>query len=410
MTIEFVVRDARLEDRTVDIAISAGHIAAIETRVDGDFPSYDARGRIVTPGFVDTHIHLDKALLSERCVCERGTLEEALSQTKAAKARFTFDDIYDRASRVLALAIGAGTTQMRTHVEVDPDFGMLGYEAVAAAAADAAWGIDVQLCVFPQEGLHDNPGTEALLHEGLRRGAGAVGAVPYVDRDPRAQIDTIFELARDFDVEIDMHLDFFDHARTSEIAYVCSQTERFGWGGRVTIGHVTTLAHFDAVGGAAARGMMADCGVALTVLPATDQYLMGSLAAAHDLRDAGVTCAIATNNVQNAFTPFGDASLVRMANLYATLARTGTQARLRDALDMITYGPAKQMRLARYGVRVGSTADLVVLDARSPEAVVAAIAPALWGMKRGRVSFERPPVSLFAPERAYRPEVGAPAT
>lgn len=396
MKIDFVVRNARLEDRTVDIAICGGSIVAIDPRVEGDFPSYDAGGRIVTPGFVDTHVHLDKALLSERCACERGTLEEALSQTKAAKANFTFDDIYDRASRVLALAIGAGTSHMRTHVEVDPGIGMLGYEAIAAAAADFAWGIDVQICVFPQEGLHDNPGTEALLREGLRRGARAIGAVPYLESDPHAQIDTVFELAREFDVEIDMHLDFFDHARTSEIAYVCRETERRGWGGRVTIGHVTTLAHFDAVAGAAARRMMADCGVALTVLPATDQYLMGSLAAAHELRDAGVICAIATNNVQNAFTPFGDASLVRMANLYATLARTGTRARLRDALDMITYGPAAQMRLSEYGVRVGCAADLVVLDARTPEGIVASIAPALWGLKRGRVSFERSPVALYA--------------
>jgi cytosine/adenosine deaminase-related metal-dependent hydrolase len=32
--------------------------------------------------------------------------------------------------------------------------------------------------VFPQEGLTNNPGTEWLLIEGLRRGARTIGAVP----------------------------------------------------------------------------------------------------------------------------------------------------------------------------------------------------------------------------------------
>src|SRR4029450_11058150 len=82
----------------------------------------------------------------------------------------------------------------------------------------------------------------------------------------------------------------------------------------------------------AATARLAQCGVAVTVLPATDLYLMGrdathnvprGLTAAHRLVADGVLCSVATNNVLNPFTPFGDASLLRMANFYAHVAHAG---------------------------------------------------------------------------------------
>src|SRR5205085_10353324 len=100
-----------------------------------------------------------------------------------------------------------GTTRMRTQVEVDPGIGMRGFEAVASLIADYKWAIDIQMCVFPQEGLTNYPGTDELLVEALRRGAPVVGGAPRYDSDGAAQIRRIFELAREFDVDIDMHLD-----------------------------------------------------------------------------------------------------------------------------------------------------------------------------------------------------------
>lgn len=399
MSFDLVLRNAVLDGARVAIGIADGSIAAIAPAIDAEGPSIDVAGCLVCPGFVDTHIHLDKALLLDRCPCEHGTLGEALALTSAAKRAFTVDDVYARAKRVLEMAIVQGTTAMRTHVEVDPGIGLRGFDGVHAAVAEMSWGIDVQLCVFPQEGLHDNPGTEDLLRAALGRGATAVGAVPYIDRDPARQIATIFELARAYDVDIDMHLDFFDHAHGMQLAEVCRQTDLHGWGGRVTVGHVTALAWCDPATQTALANRLAASGVAVTVLPATDQYLQGTMIAAHVLHETGVRCAIATNNVQNAFTPFGDASLLRMANLYANLARTGAERHLRAAFDMITSGPAAQLRLRDHTIAVGHRADLIVLDAPSPERAVAGIAPALVGIKRGRVSFTRERPVLAAPAR-----------
>jgi cytosine/creatinine deaminase len=241
---DLVIRDARIlqegELRSVDIGIQGASIAVIAPALDVEAPGLNA-GCLVVPGMIETHIHLDKTCILDRCRIEEGTVAEAVRETAAAKRNFTVEDVYARGKRTLERCIGHGTMRMRTHVELDPGIGMIGFEAVEQLARDYAWAMDVELCVFPQEGLTNNPGTEELLIEGLRRGARAIGAVPYFDSDPRGQIDRIFAIARDFDAEIDMHLDLGETTQGMQIEYVCRKTEEFGWGGRVAVGHATQM-------------------------------------------------------------------------------------------------------------------------------------------------------------------------
>ena len=357
-------------------------------------------------GFVDSHVHLDKSCIGDRCRCERGDLAEAIAETARAKARFTAEDVHERASRTLERCILHGTTRMRTHVEVDPGIGLRGLEGVLPLVAEYRWAIDLELCVFPQEGLLNNPGTEELMVAALRGGATVVGGAPYTDSDPHGQIDRLFALAREFDADLDLHLDFSLDATDLDLLHVCDQTQRFGRGGRVAIGHVTKLSMLPPDRLAAAARRLADAGVALTVLPATDLYLMGrdhthavprGVTPAHALLRHGVECALATNNILNPFTPFGDGSLLRIANLYAHACQAGTPAELRQCFELVTTRPARLMNLGDYGIRVGAPADLIVLDATTPEAAVAELAPVLHAFKRGRPTVTRTPAVLHRP-------------
>ena len=151
---------------------------------------------------------------------------------------------------------------------------------------------------------------------------------------------------------------------------------------------------------------MADVGVALTVLPSTDLFLMGGnaernvprgVAPVHRIREHGVLCALSTNNVLNPFTPFGDCSMIRMANLYANIAQIGTASGHRACLDHVTADAARLMRLIDYGIRPGNPADLVVLDCRTAEDAVREIAMPLYGFKSGRRTFTRLPAQLHEP-------------
>jgi cytosine deaminase len=303
---------------------------------------------------------------------------------------------------VIEKAIAKGTTRMRTHVEVDRRADLRSFAAIKALKADYAWALDLSICVFPQEGLTNDPGTEELLVAALRDGADLLGGCPYTDTDPAAQLERLFDLALRFDVDLDLHLDFDLDPSWMHLDEVCHQTERRGWGGRVAIGHATKLSMVAPDQLAAIARRLADTGIALTVLPATDLYLMGrdvtharprGLTPAHLLVDQGVVCSVATNNILNPFTPFGDASLLRMANLYANVAQC-EPADFARCLDLVTALPARLMRLTDYGIAVGNPADIVVLEAASAADALAEIAEPILGFKLGRKSFERPAARL----------------
>ena len=117
---------------------------------------------------VETHIHLDKACILDRCAPEpeTGPTEHAARVT-AAKENFTVEDVRARASRTLEKCILNGATRMRTHVEIDPPAGLICLEGVMLAAQDYAWAIDVEICIFPQEGLTGKAETDAFLVEAL---------------------------------------------------------------------------------------------------------------------------------------------------------------------------------------------------------------------------------------------------
>jgi cytosine/creatinine deaminase len=407
---DLIVRNARLsaapEEKLVDIGVTDGRIVAIEPMLAADAELFDAEGCIVCAGLVETHIHLDKSNIIDRCAPAEGRQANAVPRVAAVKSSFTVEDVYARAARTLEKCIQHGATRMRTHLELDGGVELRSFEAIETLRRDYAWAIDVEVCVFPQEGLTNNPRADQLLVEALRRGAKVVGAAPNYDPDPDGQIHRIFALAREFGVAIDMHLDSGNSPDGMNIGLVCDLTEQYGLGGRVAIGHgckYSTMPPDDLV--ALAR-RIAHAGVAVTVLPATDLFMMGrdqtfnvrrGVADVNLLTEHGVNCSISTNNVLNPFTPLGDCSLLRMANLQANVCQIGEAHRLRECFAMLTERSARLLNLTDYGIRVGNPADLVVLDATTPEQSVAEIREPLAVFKRGKRTVTRHRTELHPP-------------
>jgi cytosine deaminase len=281
------------------------------------------------------------------------------------------------------------------------------FEALEQLRRDYAWAIDIELCVFPQEGLTNNRRADALIIEALKRGAGVIGAAPNYDPDHAGQIERIFALAREFDVDIDMHLDSGNSPEDMDIHLVCELTKQYGLQGRVAVGHGCKYSTLPPPDLRALAAEIAEAGVAVTVLPATDLYMMGrhqthsvqrGVADANLLVESGVNCSISSNNILNPFTPLGDGNLVRMANLQANVCQIGESRRLRDCFHMLTMRSAKLMNLPDYGIAVGNPADIVVMDAVTPEQVVAEVKAPLAVFKRGRRTVTRPRAELHKPQ------------
>ncbi len=355
MPFDLVIRNTRVEEGgpLVDIAVSDGRIAAIAPAFRCEaIEEADAEGLFAFPGFVDTHVHLDMACILDRCTICEGTLVEAVRETAKAKATFEEADVHARAARVVERAISHGTMRMRTFVEIDRRAGFRSFEAIRRIRADYAFAIDIEICAFAQDGLTNEPETVAMLDAALAAGADLVGGCRYIDPDPRRHVALVFDLAEKHDVAVDFHLDFDLNPDHTDLPAVVAETVVRGWQGRVSIGHVTNLFAMAPEAVAAIAARLAAAGIALTVLPATDLFLGGrghdrlvprGVAPAHRLAAAGIGTSIATNNVLNPFTPFGDASLIRMANLYATVAQLSRHADIAATFAMVSSSAARLM-------------------------------------------------------------------
>jgi cytosine deaminase len=390
----------------VDIGIAAGRIVAVEPALAADGPEYDAAGHLACGGLIETHIHLDKTRIIDRCPPEDGRNANAVPRVAAVKASFTEQDVYTRASTTLENCIKHGTTRMRTHVELDAGVEMRSFDALEKLRRDYAWAIDIELCVFPQEGLTNNPRSDALLIQALKRGAPVIGAAPNYDPDKAGQIRRIFALAREYDVDIDMHLDSGNSPADMDIHLVCELTKQYNLGGRVAVGHGCKYSTLPPTALETLAAEMADAGVAVTVLPATDLYMMGrdqdhsvrrGVADANLLVEHGVNCSISSNNILNPFTPLGDGNLIRIANLQANVCQIGEAARLRECFSMLTERSARLMNLSDYGIAVGNPADIVIFDAATPEQAVAEVKSILAAFKRGVLTVTRPAAILHRP-------------
>jgi cytosine/creatinine deaminase len=406
---DLIIKNARpvtAPETSTDIGIQGGRIAAIGMGLAGDTEIYDAGGRLACAGLIETHIHLDKSRIIDRCPLPEGRRVNPVTTVAPLKPAMTVEDIYARAETTLKECLVNGATRMRTQVEIDPAMGLRGFEAINALAAAYKWAIEIEPCVFPQDGLTNYPGTEELLVEALKAGAPVLGAAPRYDSDPTAQVERIFALAREYDVDLDLHLDVGDSTEHMDVRRVLELTERYKPGGRVVVGHMAKLSLMPPAESAAMARRLADAGIAVTVLPATDLYLMGrdrdhdvrrGVADVNHLHAHGVTCSLSSNNILNPATPYGDCSLIRIANLHANILQVVGPTKLRELFLMLTEHSARLLNLKDYGLAVGKPADIVIIDAATPEQAVAEIRPPLAVWKRGRRTVTRQPSVLHLP-------------
>jgi cytosine/creatinine deaminase len=410
---DLIIRNARLPDRPsdelTDIGVANGCIVAIAPGLSADAETCDAEGRLACPGLIESHIHLDKSRIIDRCAPQERAKLSPVKGVAPLKKSMTIEDVRSRAEQTLQRCVVHGTTRMRTQVELDPGIGMRGFDAITSLVAEYKWAIDIEICVFPQEGLTNYPGTEELLVEGLKRGAKALGGAPRYDTDPSGQIERIFALAREFDVDVDMHLDVGDTPDAMDIHLVRHLTEKYKRGGHVVVGHMAKLSLLPPDRVATIARQLADAGIAVTVLPATDLFLMGrdqdhnirrGVADANLLLEHRVNCSLSSNNVLNPATPYGDCSLIRMANLYANILQIDRAAQLRECFRMVTDRSASLLNFRDYGFAIGHPADIVLINARSPEQAVSEIAQPVAVFKNGRRTVRWDPPHLLRPQVA----------
>jgi cytosine deaminase len=332
----------------------------------------DASARFANGGFVESHVHLEKAFLLDRLPRDAETLDEAISITADLKRGFTPADIEQRAMAVLDRQIACGVTAVRAHVEVDDTLGLMAVRAVLKLREAYADRLALQAVVFPQEGIFQQRTVRELMRDAMEMGADVVGGIPYNDPDPVEHLGFVFDLAQEFGAPVDVHIDLSDDPEQLDVVTLAELTMERGMQGRVSAGHVTSLASVAPVRAAEVAGLLAEAGVTVACLPLTDVFLNGrgddrarrrGVTPVRLLREHGVNLVVSTNNIQNPFTPFGRADPLDAANMLAAVEHMGSAAEQHAVMEMLTTNAARATGMAGGGIEQGGAATFVVFDA-----------------------------------------------
>jgi len=294
----------------------------------------------------------------------------------------------------------AGTTALRSHVDVDTIGGLTGLEGVAAARDDHADLCSVQLVAFPQEGIERDPGTAELMARAMESGADVVGGMPHWEADlaaARRHIAYCLDLAVRHDADVDMHVDETDDPYWRSFEILVEEAERRGWGPRTTAGHLCAMAGWEDGYAAAVIARAAAAGVMVAANPPTNLMLQGrdggeprrrGIPRIKELLAAGVVVGAGQDCVDDAFYPFGAADPLQVALIVAHAAQLGTPDEITAALRMVGADAARLLGLPDYGLVPGARADLVILDAESGRDALREQAARRWVLRGGRVVAE----------------------
>ncbi|TVY07289.1 amidohydrolase family protein [Paenibacillus cremeus] len=355
-----------------------GPIATLSTLSDGRDLSgcrIDLEGRMLLPGLVDAHMHLDKAYSLSAAPNQSGTLYEAIHSYSRVAPMFTKEQIKARMRKAALRALSFGTTAIRSHI----DFHLRTGAEVAMRTVQAALELkeelsgQVALEFFPMCPYNSHTLLEQdAIHEALQLGLDGLGGAPHLSETPERDIDRIFELAARYGKPIDLHADESDDPTKRTAAYIAEKTIAYGFQGCVTVDHLCSLSAMDEEAAASVIRSMADAKLQAVTLPACNLYLQGrgdrglirrGTTRIKELLEAGIPLATASDNIQDPFHPFGRGDLAQIGQLTAYAAHMGSPQELRTLLRMMTDIPASILGLKEYGIAEGHPVNFVIMDA-----------------------------------------------
>ena len=396
-----LIKNARLrdQDQLHDILIEKDRIEQIAPHIDApEVEVIDARGNLTTPSLIDPHIHLDKVnILDVVRPNETGTLKEAIEIIWAKKQTYTDEDILTRSEDVVLRALKNGTLNIRTHVDVDTIGGLKPLQGILKLKEKYRGLVDIQIVAFPQEGIIKDPGCEDLLYQAMELGADVIGGMPANEATPddsRAHVKIIFDIAEKYDCDVDMHVDETDDPFYRTLEMVADETIRRGWHSRVTAGHTCALAAYDDHYAGYVIQKLRQAQIHMITNPVTNLMLQGrndkqpirrGITRVKELLEAGLLVSFGQDCVSDTFYPLGSADMLQVANVTAHAAQMSLPDEIKKVYDMITGDAAAVIGLEDYGLKVGSKADLIVLDVATERDAIRLAPARLFVIKNGRI-------------------------
>ena len=375
MSASLILTNARMADgATASLRVVDGRIAELGAKITDSDPEaerYDAGGRLLLPGLVEGHVHLDKTLIGTPFIPHiRGETIASRIAAERAVRRTVLLPIEARGGRLIEQLSAYGTTALRTHVDIDADARLFGLEAVLRLKQRYARLVDIQIVAFPQSGILRAPGVAALLYAAVREGADLVGGLDPqgIDGDAKGHLDAVFGVAEKRGVGVDIHLHDRGALGASELQMIAERTAALGLAGKVAVSHAFCLGELDEALFAATAAALARAGVAI-MTTGPGPVPMPPI---KRLQAAGVNVFSGSDNIRDAWSPFGNGDLIERAGLICDRQDFRANTDLELAFGLVTENAALATGLGSSRLAKGESADFLLVEASSIAETVAA--------------------------------------
>ncbi len=354
-----------------DIVVEGGRISALLPASTSAPDAVDLGGTIVLPPLVDGHIHLDKTLLGLPWVPNQAagnTVSDRIEAERRVRAARTVPE-FETGSNLVRQVVASGTLHMRSHVDVDNQLGLRNLHEVLKIRGHFRDLVTIEIVAFPQSGILRSPGTAELLDEAIAQGADLVGGLDPVGIDGNldAHLDAIFAIAGRRGVGVDIHLHDGGDTGLSQILEIARRTEATGLQGKVAVSHAFALGSVSTDSVTRAADTLARAGVAIM----SHGPGGATIPPLKLLREHGVEVFGGSDNIRDAWSPFGNGDMLERAMLIGYRANFRHDEELALAFDMVTAAGARVLGLDDYGFKIGGPADFVTVEATTLAEAVA---------------------------------------
>jgi cytosine deaminase len=404
--LDMIIRGANLADgrSNMDIGILGDKIVAVEANLPAQAgQEIAAHGRLVTPPFIDSHVHLDSTLsLGLPRMNKSGTLLEGIALWGELKPLLTQQAIYERAKQLCLWSMARGTLAIRSHVDICDD-SLLAVDALLALRAEMKPYLDIQLVAFPQDGYFRYGKSHDNLLRALDKGIDVVGGIPHFERtmaDGAASVRALMDIAAARGLMVDMHCDETDDPMSRHIEILAAESLRLGMQGRVTGSHLTSMHSMDNYYVSKLIPLIREAGVAAIANPLINITLQGrhdtypkrrGMTRVKELMAAGVTVAFGHDCVMDPWYPLGSHDMLEVASMGLHVGQLTGVEEIKSCFSAVTTNAAQIMNLPGYGIAHGNFADLVVLQAEDPIEAIRLSAERLFVIRRGKILAQASP-------------------
>jgi cytosine deaminase len=371
-------------------------------------PEIDLKGFLVSPPYVEPHIHLDYVFTAQKDNFQNktATLFEGIQCWSEAKSSLTISEIKSRALKALKQQILYGVQYVRTHIDItDPNFTAL--KALLEIKEELKNIVTIQIVAFPQEGIYSYKNGDKLLEEALKMGADCVGGIPHYElarEIGEKSIHKIVELATKYNKLIDIHCDETDDSQSRFLELLNALVYLEGIGKYTTASHTCSFGSADNSYAFRLMQQLKKSNINFVSCPTENIYLQGrqdtypkrrGLTRVKELYRAGINVCFAQDSILDPWYPLGNGNLMNILDHGIHISQLMTTNDINNALDLITINGAKALNIDdSYGIKCGNNANFIVLDAKNEFDAICNRASVIASIRNGDFLFEKEPAKI----------------